>query len=557
MLSNLNQAPVVGSLLDGRYRIIKLLGQGGMGNVYLAEETRLRRRCALKLLHPQLAADRTHVERFLREAQTIAQFEHSNIVDIYAYGEEPSGLVWFAMELLNGEDLDARLKARSERPFSTHECCAWGVQVARAMAVVHQQGLVHRDLKTSNIFLAQRRDGEEVVKLLDFGIARPEEGSELTATGVSLGTPSYMSPEQVRNQPVDRRSDIYSFGVLLFKLITNRLPFTGEPIQVAMAHCNLPVPTPSDLAPDLDISPELDALVMRAMAKEPGKRYQSMPELEQALTEILQAEAPDLAPAAKPARMNTHSRSVGQSEARTRPATTVPTTVSPYVPSREAGTATMSLPATGRTATGPTLVTSASAEGETYKWMYITTGASILGIVIFVVVGAVFSAKHPPLATDPPRVVEAAPAIRPPRATPPEPPPSNPLRTPGSRPAQPAVAAPSPPEPLPAMAPANEPVSTHTASPPSSSPPPEKSKPKPVTVPRDPLDQINRSAQACRRKHGAIGGPSVIVDYAVGLDGKVTRAIPSQKDELGACLGRAVQETQFEPKLVLGKRLAL
>ncbi|HEY0138411.1 MAG TPA: serine/threonine-protein kinase, partial [Nannocystis sp.] len=182
MLSDVNQDSVVGALLDGRYRIIKELGHGGMGNVYLAEETRLRRRCALKILHPQLAQERTYVERFLREAQMIAQLEHANIVDIYAYGEEPSGIVWFAMELLTGEDLDARLKARAERPFGTHEACAWAVQIARAVGVVHQAGLIHRDLKTSNVFLARRRDGEEIVKLLDFGIARPEEGSELTAT---------------------------------------------------------------------------------------------------------------------------------------------------------------------------------------------------------------------------------------------------------------------------------------------------------------------------------------------------------------------------------------
>lgn len=198
---------LLGTVLEGRYQLLSVLGRGGMGSVYIAEDIHLHRRCAVKVLHPQFAEDRTNVERFLREAQMIARLQHPNIVDIYAYGEDPSGLVFFAMELLEGEDLYRRLKARDARPYSVHEACLWALQVTRAVGCVHEAGLIHRDLKTPNIFLARKRDGEEVVKLLDFGIARPEEGSELTQTGMLLGTPSsFSSPSLAAVSPRSART---------------------------------------------------------------------------------------------------------------------------------------------------------------------------------------------------------------------------------------------------------------------------------------------------------------------------------------------------------------
>ncbi|WAS96598.1 serine/threonine-protein kinase [Nannocystis punicea] len=282
--------PLLGSILEGRYRLMSLLGRGGMGSVYVAEETRLGRRYALKLLKPEFAEDRAQVERFLREAQTIARLEHPNIVDIHSFGEDPSGFVFFTMELLAGEDLESRLTARIERPYSVREVCMWAIQIARAVGVVHQNGLIHRDLKTQNVFLARTRDGGEIVKLLDFGIARPEQGSELTATGLVLGTPKYMSPEQVRNEPLDRRSDIYSFGVLLFKMLTGRSPFGGEALQVAMQHLTSTAPSPSSLAPAAGIPPQLDELVLKAMAKQRDDRHASMEEIEQKLVRLLATE---------------------------------------------------------------------------------------------------------------------------------------------------------------------------------------------------------------------------------------------------------------------------
>ncbi|MFY0533973.1 serine/threonine-protein kinase [Nannocystis pusilla] len=190
------------------------------------------------------------------------------------------------MELLEGEDLESRIAARAARPYTVRDACAWAIGLARAVGVVHEFGLIHRDLKTQNVFLARRRDGEEIIKLLDFGIARPEEGSELTETGVTLGTPSYMSPEQLNAEALDRRSDIYSFGVVLFKLVTGRLPFRGDPVQVGTQHVTAPVPVPSLVAPASGITPELDALILKAMAKKRGERHASMREVERALLAV-------------------------------------------------------------------------------------------------------------------------------------------------------------------------------------------------------------------------------------------------------------------------------
>ncbi len=582
MSSDPHQDPMIGSLLDGRYHIVQRLGRGGMGNVYLAEETRLKRRCALKVLHPHLSEDRVHVERFLREAQMIAQLGHPNIVDIYAYGEEASGVVWFAMEMLIGEDLDARGKAHKTRPFSIHDCCAWGIQIAQAVAVVHQAGLIHRDLKTSNIFLAQRRDGEEIVKLLDFGIARAEAGSELTATGIALGTPSYMSPEQLRNGAVDRRSDVYSFGVLLFKMLTGRLPFTGDAIQVALAHCTQTVTAPSAVAPALNISPELDAVVLRAMAKDPVDRYPSMAAIEEALTAILHAEAPELAPAvkigrtsqsqirpvpgtgARPASSGSGSLVVADSSADSSAGSSAGSSAPPtpmITPAADAGTASMTAHATG-----PTSALALPGRAGAYKWVVITAGVSVLGIAAWLVISAIGRKD------DAGPVVTAAPAIQPsvegsspsPSSVPPRPepviaPPSAPVPSPVEPPPvepPPSIAPETPPTPIPPP-PVEIPVETPVATPtvksdrvPGAT---AAEKPKPV----DPLKQIERKALACRRKFKAVDGPKITIDYAVGIDGEVTRSIPSTTGELGDCLAAAVQATQFEAKMVLGRKLPL
>ncbi|MBZ5711938.1 serine/threonine protein kinase [Nannocystis pusilla] len=555
-------AQVIGTVLENRYRVLSLLGRGGMGDVYVGEDTRLRRRCALKILHARLAEDRTSVERFLREAQMIASLDHPNIVDIYSFGEEPSGLVFFAMELLQGDDLDARLRQRAQRPFSNHDCCLWAIQIARAVGCVHDNGLIHRDLKVSNVFLARKRDGEEICKLLDFGIARAEDSSELTETGITLGTPSYMSPEQVRNANLDRRSDIYSFGVVLFKLLTGRVPFTGEPIQVAMQHCDSPPPAPSSVAPAAGISPALDAIVLKAMAKKPGDRFQTMHEVGQALVELLRSEAPELAPVTTSGRTLTQPH-LGASAVpspwlaaaagpATQPSLDHPRPApAPDPGGREAAVTVPALdastPGGGSKQTGATTAFPSPPARSTRPLLALAGAGLLAAIAVFALV--LSGGDDPPPPPPAPAVVDA------PKPTP--------------------VVAPPPAEPAPAPAPAPEPAPE---------PPPAEAEPQPVAdeelpplesevaaepapavkkaavkpaVPVDPLKQIERKAKACRKTHDAVGGPKIVIDYAIGLDGKVTRSVPSVNDALGKCLADAVMQTRFEAKLALGRKISL
>ncbi|MCY1059654.1 serine/threonine-protein kinase [Nannocystis sp. SCPEA4] len=549
-------AQVIGTVLENRYRVLSLLGRGGMGDVYVGEDTQLRRRCALKILHAELAEDPTSVARFLREAQMIASLDHPNIVDIYWFGKEPSGLVFFAMELLQGDDLDARLRQRAQRPFSSHDCCLWAIQIARAVGCVHDNGLIHRDLKVSNVFLARKRDGEEVCKLLDFGIARDEDSSELTETGITLGTPSYMSPEQVRNANLDRRSDIYSFGVVLFKLLTGRVPFTGEPIQVAMQHCDSPPPAPSSIAPAAGISPALDAIVLKAMAKKPGDRFQTMHEVGQALVELLRSEAPELAPVTASGRTLTQPHLGAPATpspalaAGSGPATQPPLADPRPVPDpggREvvAPALDASTPGGGSKQTGATTAFPSPSARSTRPLLALAGVGVLAAIAVFALV--LNGRDEPPPPAPPPAVVDA------PKPTPVvAPPPAEPAPTPTPAP---------PPEPPPAEA-QPQPVAEEKLPPleseaaPEPAPAVKKAAVKPA-APVDPLKQIERKAKACRKTHDAVGGPKYVIDYAIGLDGKVTRSVPSVNDALGKCLADAVLQTRFEAKLSLGRKISL
>lgn len=255
-----------------------------MGRVYAAEDLHLSRKCALKILQRKPTDERAVVDRFIREAKVIARFDHENIVKIYSYGPDPTGEVFFAMELLTGEDLEARLRDKERRPVLWREVCAWGAQIARALAVVHDAGFVHRDLKPGNIFLARDPDGAEVIKLLDFGIVRPVD-SGLTGAGGLLGTLDYISPEQIHAWPLDGRADIYSFGVLLYRALTGRLPFYGEPVQLVSMHiCETP---PSLADAGLEIPASLAAIVEHCLCKSRDDRFQSMRDVERSLLVVL------------------------------------------------------------------------------------------------------------------------------------------------------------------------------------------------------------------------------------------------------------------------------
>ncbi|MDC0718849.1 serine/threonine protein kinase [Nannocystis bainbridge] len=530
------------TVLEGRYRVLQQIGHGGMSSVYAGEDTRLRRRCAIKVLSPRLAAEPEHVERFLREAQMIASLQHPNIVDIYSYGEDPAGWVYFVMELLTGEDLDSRLQARAERPFGVAHCCLWALQVAEAVAVVHEAGLVHRDLKAANVFLARRRDGTEVCKLLDFGIARVEDGPKLTRTGVTLGTPSYMSPEQVRNDRLDGRSDVYSFGVLLFKLLTGRVPFVGAPMQVAMAQCESPPPRPTTLASG--IPPNLEDIVLTALAKRPEERFQSMRALASALRSVLAEEAPELAGALQSAVSVTLA---GESARAVQAATaTLQDGPTPGSPARQ-GSMTAAMSPRGRMR--PLLWVTASVGVATVA---VLVTAALRARAVVAEPGPAEAGSIVEAPREPSTAASAVPAIHMPRVSPTDP---GAAPVPAEAPAEPqnsatAIEREGPQEPPPNFEEALPPLSPEL-------PASREATGQPSRPASDPLRQIEVAAKKCRKKHKAVGGPKIEVDYAVGSSGEVIRAVPATADPLGRCLADAVRATRFAAKIVLGRKVSL
>ncbi|HEY7705624.1 MAG TPA: Stk1 family PASTA domain-containing Ser/Thr kinase [Gaiellaceae bacterium] len=271
---------LINTLFDGRYRILRRLGSGGMANVYLAEDEELGRHVAIKILNDRHASDDSFVERFRREAKNAAGLSHPNIVSIYDRGEA-EGTYYIAMEYLEGRSLKDRIVA--EGPLPVEAAIEATRQILRALGFAHRGGVVHRDVKPHNVLLAP--DGtERRYKVTDFGISRTS-ASQMTEAGSIVGTAQYLSPEQARGAPVDQRSDIYSVGIVLYELLTGQLPFTGEtPLEIAMKHLSeIPKP-PSALRPE--VPPELDMVVLRALAKDPGDRYETAEEMDEELATV-------------------------------------------------------------------------------------------------------------------------------------------------------------------------------------------------------------------------------------------------------------------------------
>ena len=274
----------IGSRL-GHYRILALLGRGGMADVYRAEDERLGREVALKAIPPEFARDPERVERFQREVRAAAQLTHPHIVTVYEFGQG-EGQHFYTMALMPGGDLKARIRARPVG-MPAAEVRRVASAVARALHYAHGQGYVHRDVKPENILFW----GDGTPQLTDFGIARAMgAGTRMTATGMSIGSPHYMSPEQVRDVEVDGRSDLYSLGVVLYEMLTGQLPFNaGDTLGVIYGHVNYPVPElPRELA-------EWQAVVDRLLAKSPEDRYASAGEL----AAVLAGEALPQAPATR------------------------------------------------------------------------------------------------------------------------------------------------------------------------------------------------------------------------------------------------------------------
>ena len=253
-----------GSVVDGRYRVLRRIGGGGMADVWLAEDSHLQRQVALKVLHRQFAQDREFVERFRREAEAAARLQHPNVVSVFDRGEVDS-TYFIAMQYVEG----ATLKQLIERGLSPDEAVPLIRQVLEAARFAHKRGIVHRDLKPQNVIV----DGEGKAVVTDFGIARAGI-SEITQTGSVMGTPHYLSPEQAQGMEVTAVSDLYSVGVILYEALTGRVPFEAESaVAVAMKQVSQTPQRPSSINPA--VWPSLDAATMRALEKDPGERFQS------------------------------------------------------------------------------------------------------------------------------------------------------------------------------------------------------------------------------------------------------------------------------------------
>ncbi|MDP4506338.1 Stk1 family PASTA domain-containing Ser/Thr kinase [Nonomuraea turcica] len=256
--------PLVGRLLDGRYRIESRIARGGMATVYLALDVRLDRTVALKVMHSSLAEDPAFVRRFIGEAKSVASLSHPNVVHVFDQGTD-NDVVYLSMEYVPGRTLRDILRERGRLP--AREALEIMIPVLAALGAAHQAGLVHRDVKPENVLLTD--DGR--VKVVDFGLARAIEATNQTRTGVMIGTIGYMAPEQVTTGAADVRSDVYAAGIMLFELVTGQQPYDGEtPMSVAYRHVHDTVPAPSSLVPE--VPPLLDTLVAHATAREPGDR---------------------------------------------------------------------------------------------------------------------------------------------------------------------------------------------------------------------------------------------------------------------------------------------
>ncbi|HZU84434.1 MAG TPA: protein kinase [Polyangiaceae bacterium] len=281
--------PLVGRALPGGYLILELVGIGGMGRVYRAEQTNLGRTVAVKIIHPHLVGEENAAARFITEARAASRLNHPNSVGIIDFGKSPDGQLYLVMEFLRGRDL-ARV-TYDDGPLPFRRIVDVLRQTLAALAEAHSQNIVHRDLKPENIILEPVRSGGDFVKVVDFGLAKMRAETQqpgITSPGIVCGTPEYMSPEQARGDPLDARSDLYAVGVILYQLLTGRLPFEAEsPTQVVLAHLTQPPRDPREVAPERKIPGPLVEVVLKALAKEARDRYQDSDEFAATLASAL------------------------------------------------------------------------------------------------------------------------------------------------------------------------------------------------------------------------------------------------------------------------------
>jgi len=284
------EAAIVGKTLGGKYKVVRLLGEGGMGAVYEGEQPlgTAKRKVAIKTLHPHLSRDPTIKARFEREVGTVAELEHPNTIQVYDFGASADGILYIVMEFLQGKSLAVILE--KEGPMSPDRVERIMRQIGGSLEEAHGRGIVHRDLKPDNVVLVERAGKKDFVKVLDFGIAKRSHEVDsterkLTQQGMVLGTPPYMSPEQFAGRAIDGRSDIYSLGVMAYEMLTGRLPFQANTAwEWATQHMTqAPIPIES-LAEGLRAPEAMRQAIHRALAKAPEERFESVAEFVDAFT---------------------------------------------------------------------------------------------------------------------------------------------------------------------------------------------------------------------------------------------------------------------------------
>ncbi len=289
---------LIGTILSERYKILRQIGEGGMGLVYEAEHITIEKRVALKILRDDFSGRPEVVERFRQEAKSASRIGNEHIIDISDFGVTPSGASYFAMELLDGEDLATVLER--EGFVELERAVTIVLQCCKALGAAHAKGIVHRDMKPENVFLTERDGRVDFVKIVDFGIAKMSDietpgasGRKLTKTGMIFGTPEYMSPEQAAGKPLDHRVDIYALAVMLFEMLTGGVPFVGDTFMGILTQQMFEEPpTFESVNPHVEVPPAIAAFIYRGLAKDPAERFQTCEEMSEALREAMDGVAP-------------------------------------------------------------------------------------------------------------------------------------------------------------------------------------------------------------------------------------------------------------------------
>ncbi|MEO8562842.1 MAG: serine/threonine-protein kinase [bacterium] len=291
-------AELIGSIIADRYHVIRKLGEGGMGRVYLAEHLKMGRKSAVKVMNPSMVQDADAISRFNREASNASRINHQNVAGIYDFGETADGLIYLAMEYVEGVPLTDLVSETG--PLAPARAAEITRQTGEALSVAHEMGIVHRDLKPDNVMIARNRDGSDLVKVVDFGIAKVNvESQKVTRTGLVVGTPEYMSPEQISGDPLDGRSDIYSLGLVAFHMLTGGLPFPSKTVQESMIMRLTDQPQRLGvMRPDVPWTPEVQAVMDHALQRDVADRYKSASEFGRALVTAVKAMPKELPPQA-------------------------------------------------------------------------------------------------------------------------------------------------------------------------------------------------------------------------------------------------------------------